>query len=364
MALKKIRTINDQINVILLGKSSLRGMGSGGDPEIGKFAAQEDQQIIREILKNTDLLFIVAGLGKGTGSGASPEIAKIAKEMGILTVAIVNFPSIHAEGSLVYQNALENYNNLKNNCDSITAIANDKIIKNNQENISFVKAFGQANLEITNIINEITQIIYVPTVMNVDFADLKSFFTNNACFMCNNLELNQEYSKESLQQTILNCLSSSYSEVNITDAKKVIINLKINESVPSSLVADIRNIFKEITGNTELTVVIGVDYTNQQTIKMSFLMSADATNTIISDFAIQQNNNVQIDQNDAINQQANFEQYNDSLLKTVKINKQDFQIKNNNDFDDNTASDIINKSITNVINLEQTTIGIDKEQKN
>jgi cell division protein FtsZ len=259
---KALKRIQGLTNVYLLGKSILRGAGSGGDPTIGKLSVEEAVNDVRSVLENTDILFIVAGLGKGTGSGASPEIAKIARELGILTVAIVNFPSVNAEGRNVYENALNSFNTLKNEVNSITRISNDKIISNVQ-NISYAQAFEQSNIEVTNTINEIVDMIGNASNINLDFADVANFFKNHKTFMAGTFALSEEYSFKQLSETINRSIKNSYSDMIFqTENIKLLLNLKINTKIPVSVTNDIRNIFKECTKDHALTLVNGVDYIN------------------------------------------------------------------------------------------------------
>ncbi|GHU27632.1 cell division protein FtsZ [Bacilli bacterium] len=262
-------------NRLLLGRKTLRGSGSGGKPDIGKMSVGECEEQIRNNLKDTDILFIVAGLGKGTGSGASPEIAKIAKSMGILTVAIVNFPSISAEGREIYENALESFEQLKKEVDSITRISNDKIINNNAGQLSFVDAFEKANHEVENTISEIVDMIGNATEMNIDFADIRNFFVENKIFLSGSFMLYDEYDKENLKQSIQLSVEQSYSDVEIqTQKTKVMMNLSMNSKTPNSVISDIRNIFKDISSNNSLSLVYGADYQSKDGIKAFFIVSA------------------------------------------------------------------------------------------
>ncbi|MDR2822931.1 MAG: hypothetical protein LBV37_00090, partial [Mycoplasmataceae bacterium] len=248
---------------------------------IGQLSVAEAENDIREALKDTHILFIVAGLGKGTGSGASPEIAKIAKSMGILTVAIVNLPSVHAEGSSIYQNALKSYETLSKEVNSITAISNERIIRNNKEEISFVKAFEKANAEVKNTVSEIVDLVTGASEMNMDFADTQNFFLRNSAFLATTIELkNDLYSKEKLYEIIKDAIDASYSNMNIKnlESMQIMANFTICVNTPGSLVVDTRNAFKQITGLNNLTLVSGVDYSGTDTIKISLLLSANSQN--------------------------------------------------------------------------------------
>jgi cell division protein FtsZ len=269
--------MRNQTKRILLGKQKLRGSGSGGDPQVGKIAVEESVNEIRTILQDTDVLFIVAGLGKGTGSGASPEIAKLARELGVLTIAIVNFPSISAEGQTIYKNALENFGLLKKEVDSLTIISNDKIIKNNhQQEISFMEAFARANNEVVENIDEITQLINNASEMNIDFADVKHFFHDHSVFMSSVMTIPNEYTRDSLAILIKNSIDHSCSDVNINNQpKRALINLLISAKTPTSIVADIRSTLRKITNNNELSVTFGIDYAGKENIKMTYIIAAD-----------------------------------------------------------------------------------------
>jgi cell division protein FtsZ len=255
----------------------LRGAGSGGDPEIGRLSVQDSIQDIKQALTNTDLLFIVAGLGKGTGSGASPEIARIARELGILTVAIVNLPSIHAEGQNVFKNALDSYEILRKEVDSITTISNDKIINKSQQKISFIKAFEQANIEVANVIGEIVNMIDNASEMNIDFADIRNFFKKSPAFMANTISFNETYSPKALRASLDTCFKNSCSDVEIkNESTRVLASFTICATTAASIVADARAIFRELAGNNNLTLVPGVSYETKEGVKLSFLISASS----------------------------------------------------------------------------------------
>jgi cell division protein FtsZ len=272
---KALKRVQGLTNVYLLGKSILRGAGSGGDPVVGKLSVEEATNDIRSVLENTDILFIVAGLGKGTGSGASPEIAKIARQLGILTVAIVNFPSVNAEGRNVYENALNSFNILKNEVNAITKISNDKIVSNEQ-NISFMQAFEQANKEVTNVVIDIVEMIGSASNMNLDFADVSNFFKSHKTFMAGTFSLSGDYTYDALKEAVKQSVKSSYADMNFQiDNIKLVLNLQISTKIPSSVTNDIRNIFKELTHDHSLTLVHGIDYTNMEGLKAAYLISAN-----------------------------------------------------------------------------------------
>ncbi len=158
---------------IQIGVQLTKGLGAGADPSVGKLAAEENKAQIQEILKDTDLLFITAGMGGGTGTGAAPVIAKIAKEMKILTVAVVTLPFTF-EAKRRMDNALVGIEELKKNVDSIITIPNDKIRQVVPKGTPFKEALKVADEVLRQGIRGITELIVNSSLINLDFADVKT----------------------------------------------------------------------------------------------------------------------------------------------------------------------------------------------
>ena len=158
---------------IQIGAELTKGLGAGADPNIGKKAAEADVEAIRESLRDTDLLFIASGMGGGTGTGAAPVVAKIAKEMEILTVAVVTLP-FGFEGHLRMTNALTGVEELKKSVDSLITIPNDKIAKVVPKGTSFKDALKVADEVLRQGIRGIAELIIKPSLINLDFADVKT----------------------------------------------------------------------------------------------------------------------------------------------------------------------------------------------
>lgn len=156
-----------------IGVKLTKGLGAGADPNVGKAAAEENKEDIRAALKDTDLLFITAGMGGGTGTGAAPEIAKIAKEMKILTVAVVTLPFTF-EAKRRMDNALIGIEELKKSVDSIITIPNDKIRQVVPKDTSFSEALKVADEVLRQGIRGIAELIVKPSLINLDFADVKT----------------------------------------------------------------------------------------------------------------------------------------------------------------------------------------------
>ena len=158
---------------IQIGVQLTKGLGAGADPTVGKAAAEENKDAIQEALKNTDLLFITAGMGGGTGTGAAPVIAKIAKEMKILTVAVVTLPFTF-EAKRRMDNAMSGIEELKKSVDSIITIPNDKIRQVVPKGTSFSEALKVADEVLRQGIRGIAELIVKPSLINLDFADVKT----------------------------------------------------------------------------------------------------------------------------------------------------------------------------------------------
>ena len=160
-------------NRIQIGVKLTKGLGAGADPTVGKAAAEENKEAIQEALKNTDLLFITAGMGGGTGTGAAPIIAKIAKEMKILTVAVVTLP-FSFEAKRRMDNAMAGIEELRKSVDSIITIPNDKIREVVPQGTSFSDSLKVADEVLRQGIRGIAELIVKPSLINLDFADVKT----------------------------------------------------------------------------------------------------------------------------------------------------------------------------------------------
>lgn len=162
-------------HLVQLGTDSNRGLGAGANPEVGRAAAESDEEKIRQLLNGSDMVFVTAGMGGGTGTGASPVIAKIAQEMGILTVAVVTTPFTF-EGKKRINIAKQGVNALVEHVDSIITIPNDKLLKV-YGNISMVEAYKKADDILLNAVQGIADTITKPGFINIDFNDIRTAMT-------------------------------------------------------------------------------------------------------------------------------------------------------------------------------------------
>lgn len=163
---------------VLIGKSSTKGLGAGMDALLGKTAAEENKKELEEFLKGADMVFVTCGLGGGTGSGAGPVIAGIAKQMGILTVAVVTTP-FSFEGEERKKVATSALQNLKQNVDSLLIISNDNLLKIVDEKTTVSSAFLMCDDVLRQAVQSITDLVLVPGIINIDFASVVSVMKNS-----------------------------------------------------------------------------------------------------------------------------------------------------------------------------------------
>ena len=161
-----------------LGGGLTRGLGAGGNPEVGRSAAEESKTEIRSALEGADMVFITAGMGGGTGTGAAPVIAEIARHLGALTVAVVTRP-FSFEGPRRMTTAEEGIQTLKNYVDTMIVVPNDRLLAIGQREITLVEAFKLADNVLHQGVQGISDIVTIPGLINVDFADVQAIMAGN-----------------------------------------------------------------------------------------------------------------------------------------------------------------------------------------
>jgi cell division protein FtsZ len=229
-------------NKIQLGASTTSGLGAGSKPEVGKTAVEESIDDIKTFLEDTDILFAISGLGGGTGTGALPEITKIAKEMGILTTAIVTKP-FSFEGTVRKNIAEEGLKKLKETVDSYIVIDNNKISEMAKNKLTFLEAFKLVDEFLLKIIKGINDLIYIPAFINLDFADLKTIIEQSGKAV---IGIGIGKGENKINDVVLSALSSLLLEENdISTAKKVMLNIEISPDVSYGDVSEVVNQVKE-----------------------------------------------------------------------------------------------------------------------
>lgn len=160
-----------------IGRAATRGLGAGANPEVGRTSAEDHKNDIEEILKGADMVFVTAGEGGGTGTGAAPVVANIAKKQGALTVGVVTRPFTF-EGRARTKQAMEGIEALREVCDTLIVIPNDRLLQLGDENLSMLDAFRAADEVLFNGVDGITRIITTPGIINVDFADVRAVMSD------------------------------------------------------------------------------------------------------------------------------------------------------------------------------------------
>ena len=211
-----------------LGTSLTKGLGAGANPEIGRKAALEDVEKIREVLKGADMVFITAGLGGGTGTGGAPVIAEAAREIGALTVAIVTKP-FHFEGKKRMKQAEEGLANLRMTADALITIPNQRLLTISGKNMTLLEAFKKADEILFHASKGISDIIVGQGIINLDFADVRTIMSETGmALMGTGISSGENRSVEAAQKAISSPL---LEDISIEGARGLLINITGNESM-------------------------------------------------------------------------------------------------------------------------------------
>lgn len=212
--------------IIQLGVELTKGLGAGTNPEIGRDAALENKERVKEALQGADMVFLTAGMGGGTGTGAIPVIAEIAKEMGILTVAVVTKPFAF-EGKKKQAVAEQGIVELERHVDSLITIPNQKLLPVLGENMSLMNAFKAANDVLLNAVQGITELIVHPGMINVDFADVRTVMTGmGAAIMGIGAATGEQRAREAAEEAIKCPL---LEDINLTGARGILVNVTASD---------------------------------------------------------------------------------------------------------------------------------------
>lgn len=239
--------------VLQLGTSVTKGLGAGANPEVGRQAAEEDRERIIEVLDGADMVFIATGMGGGTGTGAAPVIASVAKELGILTVAIVTRP-FPFEGQRREQVAEEGIRELAEHCDSLITIPNEKLLTILGKDASLLSAFAKADDVLAGAVRGISDIIKRPGMINVDFADVRTVMSEmGMAMMGTGRASGPNRAREAAEEAIRNPL---LDDVNLQGARGILVNIT---SGPDLSIGEYSEVGEIIQGyaTTEAMVKVG-----------------------------------------------------------------------------------------------------------
>ncbi len=240
---------------IPIGNELTRGLGAGANPEIGRRAAEESEAELREVLKDTDLVFITAGMGGGTGTGAAPVIARYAKEAGCVVVGVVTKP-FGFEGRRRMQQAINGIEQMRPYVDTLVIIPNDKLLEIIGNNTTYLEAFSQADDVLRRGVRGISDIITLPGVINVDFADVKTVLQGKGtALMGIGFGTGPNRAVEAARMAI----SSPLLEVDINGATDAIVQITSGEDITMKEVEDVISEIRNAS-STEIEIIHGTGF--------------------------------------------------------------------------------------------------------
>ncbi len=236
-----------------LGTNVTKGLGAGANPEVGRQAALEDRERIMDALQGADMVFITAGMGGGTGTGAAPVVAQLAKEMGILTVAVVTKP-FPFEGRRRMQVALKGIEELSQHCDSLITIPNEKLITVLGRNATMIQAFRAANDVLQGAVQGIADLIVRPGLINVDFADVRTVMSEMGLAMMGTGTARGDDRAQAAAEGAIN--NPLLDDVNLAGANGILVNITAG---PDFTMAEFDEVGRTIENfaSEDATVVIG-----------------------------------------------------------------------------------------------------------
>ena len=214
---------------ILIGRHLTKGLGAGSVPKVGEEAARESEQDVREAVGHADMVFITCGLGGGTGTGSAPVVAQLAKETGALTIGVVTLP-FSVEGLIRMENAEAGLKRLRETCDTVIVIPNDKLL-DVVPNLSLNAAFKVADEVLMRSIKGITEMITKPGLVNLDFADLKTVMKRGGVAM---IGLGEAEGENKAVNAVVEALNSPLLEVDISEATGALVNVTGGEDMTIS----------------------------------------------------------------------------------------------------------------------------------
>lgn len=243
--------------LLQIGEKLTKGLGAGAKPEIGQKAAEESVEEIEAALKGADMVFVTCGMGGGTGTGAAPVVAKVAKEMGILTVGVVTKPfRFEAKARMV--NALSGIENIKGNVDTLIVIPNDKLLEIVDKRTTMPEALKKADEVLQQAVQGITDLINVPAIINLDFADVQTVMKDKGVA---HIGIGNGKGDDKALEAVKMAVESPLLETTITGASHVIIN--VSGDITLNDASEASDYVRELTGD-DVNVIFGAMYDESQ----------------------------------------------------------------------------------------------------
>ncbi len=251
-----------------IGEKLTRGLGAGAEPEVGQKAAEESKVSITEMLKDSDLVFITAGMGGGTGTGAAPIVAQIAKEMGILTIAVVTKP-FNFEGKKREINAERGIENLKKYVDTLVVVPNDKLFKIAPKGTPIVEAFRYADDVLRQGIQGIADLIVTPSLINLDFADVRTIMKSKGLA---HMGIGHAKGENKTIESVRQAITSPLLETSIQGSTGVLINVKGGLDLPLDEVYEAADLVKGVVDpDCNIIFGAGIDETMSDEVEITII---------------------------------------------------------------------------------------------
>ena len=250
---KQALTLCKAPTVLQIGEKITKGLGAGAQPEVGQKAAEESIEEVKKIIEGADMVFVTCGMGGGTGTGAAPVIAGAAKEMGILTVGVVTKP-FRFEAKTRMNNALAGIENLKKAVDTLIVIPNDKLLEIVDRRTTMPEALRKADEVLQQEVQGITDLINLPALINLDFADVQTVMTDKGIA---HIGIGEARGDDKAMEAVQQAVSSPLLETTIKGATHVIINISGDISLMDA--NDAASYVQELTGE-EANIIFGAMY--------------------------------------------------------------------------------------------------------
>lgn len=274
---KNALSVNLASQKLCIGQRTTKGFGAGTRPDVGQRAAEESADEIRAAIEGADMLFITAGMGGGTGTGAAPIIASIAKEMGILTVAVVTKP-FKFEGNHRMLNAEIGLENLAKCVDAYVVVPNQKLVEHSSIKTSFIDAFKMADEALRQAVIGLSEVIVHPTIVNVDYADIKVVLEQAGLA---HMGVGRAQGQNRVLEAIKQAVASPLIETSISGATRLIMCIKGDESLPlaevSSYVTMASNLVHE---NCNIKWSVDINSKYGDTVEVLIIASGFAPNQV------------------------------------------------------------------------------------
>lgn len=250
---KQALTLCKAPTVLQIGEKITKGLGAGAQPEVGQKAAEESIEEVKQLIEGADMVFVTCGMGGGTGTGAAPVIAGAAKEMGILTVGVVTKP-FRFEAKTRMNNALSGIENLKKNVDTLIVIPNDKLLEIVDRRTTMPEALRKADEVLQQAVQGITDLINLPALINLDFADVQTVMTDKGIA---HIGIGEARGDDKAMEAVQQAVSSPLLETTIKGASHVIINISGDISLMDA--NDAASYVQELTGE-DANIIFGAMY--------------------------------------------------------------------------------------------------------